>query len=475
MKPNAMVLSVLALGGALGAQAQSHVYFVPSTTVPAANWCIAAPPGCCLDQLTPRDVSLVSKLSCQDCARKVAPLAAWNTLVGDADGDADYHDNALFESIDALLIKRDANQNMRRMFVSPSAQVRGMVSGAPGLRPGDVAAVVRNAAGADGRFLYFLRVEHVRDAFGIAGPLATIDVDAIAQDDAGNIYLSLNMDKNVNVRIDGVVTARVLHDGGVGVIPAAAITYDAAGNVSAVVASGGVIALSEPAVDAMVALAGFQDSTFACVNNLNNLTALEIDRDAACGPLTVTWGTATFNFSHLIFGGDTLVMGLLTTCGGGAIAKLGTTPCPMGRSCGEPVASIGFEFGVLAPASVHALAIADEPEPYHLVLDTCTPEIVAPGALLLGVEYPHLPAAVALSLAPLGAAGVATSWPTPWGPAAGFPDLYPSGLLHIFPLLSSTLNVVIPAGVVSNLVFQAVELHPVHGLELSAPITVVVR
>lgn len=471
----AKFLPALGFAAALAAQPQTHVYFVPATPVQAATWCLGTPPGCCMDLLTPRDVALVSKLTCQDCARKVAPLTAWNTLTGDADGDADYFDNVLFEGIDALLIKHHAAQSMRQMFVSPSARVGGAVSGLPGLRPGDVAAVVRDGMGRDGRFLYFLRAEQVRDAFGITDPLATIDVDAIAQDDAGNVYLSLASDTVLRVRIDGVVLPRTLHDGGIAVIPASAITYDAAGNVSAVVANGGMILLSEPSVDAIVAHAGFQDSAHHCVTGLDNLTALEIDRRGVCGPLNVRWGTATFAFSHLIFGGDTLVMGLLTTCGGGAIVELGATPCPMGRGCADAVASTGFEFGVLSATHVQALAVVDDPQPYHLVLDTCTPEIGAPGSLTLGVEYPAGPAAVALSLAPLAAGGVASSLPTPWGPAEGFPDLYPFGLLHIFPLTSSTLTLTLPPGVVSNLVFQAVEMHPIYGLELSAPITVVVR
>lgn len=475
MNPFLNVFPAVLLSAALTAQPQTHVYFVPSTTVPAATWCFGTPPGCCMDQISPRDVALVSKQTCQDCARKVAPIAAWNTLVGDADGDADYHDAALFESIDALLIKRDDPQSMRRMYVSPSASVNNTVSGGVGLRPGDVAAIVRDVAGNNGQLQYFLRAEHVRDAFGIAGPLALIDVDAIAQDDAGNVYLSLNIDKNVNVLVDGVVSARVLHDGGIGVIPATAITYNARGNVSAVTPNGGIVLLSEPAVDAMVAHANFQDQAFMCVAGLDNLTALEIDRNCA-GTLSIPWGSATLTFPHLLFGGNTLVMGLLTTCGGGAIASLGTTPCPMGRSCGEPVASIGFEFGVLAPAALHALAIVDEPMPYHLVVDTCTPEFTGPGTLLLGAEYPAGPAAIALSVGPIAPGLAAQSLPSPWPTAEGFPELFgTTTLLHVFPVVGSTLSVTVPAGVTGNVLFQPLEVHPAYGVELGAPITVVLR
>lgn len=474
-------LSLAALSTAVAAQGQPNIYFVPSADV--ESWCLAGST-CCLATITPRDVAVVQKATCQDCAYKLAPQFAWNTLVGDDDGDALYHQANLFGEIDALMFKPAGGTlpNMRQMFISPKRPLGRSVSGVPGLRPGDVGAIIRNGAGLDGQVVHFLRVEHVRSAFGLSAAITEIDVDAVAADSSGNVFLSLDADHAALLDVDGVLTPFTIQDGAILVIPTAAITYDARGNVASVLANRGMILRSESAVDGLVASAGIHDHTATCVSQIGDTDALEV---IGAGQLVLQWGRTTMSFSHLAVGGQRLTgLGVITTAG--TVMAYGPTPCLLARQCGGAFTgpTTGFEMGVQAvgggatSASLGALAFdLDLPAPYAFFVDTCTPSVATPATVALGVHGGQSPSLLMVSIGPSAAAGVAPSLPSPWLPTAAHPDLYIAGYVATLPVpASGTLSLAVPGGVTANLVFQALTIDAVSMQPLlSTPGTLVLR
>ena len=477
------MLAAVALPVTLAAQGGNHVFFVPTADV--EGWCHASS-ACCVQNIGPRDVAVVDKATCQDCAVKLAPLLAWNTLAGDADGDAIYFDPVMFGEIDALLMKQSAGSapNMRNLFLSVKRPLGAAVSGTPRLRPGDVAAIVRNAAG-DGQLEHFLRVEQLRSALGIAAPIAAIDLDAIAQDAAGNLYVSLDGDMVVQLLVAGVVTPILLQDGAVAVIPASAIGYDARGNVASVLPNGAMVLFDEARADSLVAHAGVNDAAGAPVLAIGDVDALEID-PTATGPLPLLWGGVAYSFTHLAFAGETLTgLGVLSTIGGGSIFSFGHTPCCLdlargGSSC-LTGPTTGFEMGVQAAgggpamASLNALAIRRSPAPYPFFVETCTPVVTAPGSVQIGLGEGNLPAVLFLSVGASAAGGVAASLPSPW-PVLSHPDFYAAGMLGHVLMTGRSLTLPIPALPPIHVVMQALSLDPSTGTPvLSTPGTLVIR
>lgn len=474
-----MVLSFAAAAVAQG----NHVWFVP--TSPVEGWCHAGSP-CCVQDIGPRDVAVVTKASCQDCAMKVAPELAWNVLAGDDDGDAMHWQSALFGEIDAVLMKRAGGgaPDMRHLFLSPKRALGTAVSGTPRLRPGDVAAIVRRG-GVDGQIEFFLRAEQVRDALGLTVAPADIDVDAIASDDAGNIYLSLDGDVIANLRVGVAILPRTLQDGAVAVIPATAITWDARLNVAGVVANSAMILLSEGQVNAAVAHAAVTNHAGAVVTAIGDLDALEID-ETVPATLGLTWGGVLYTFPHLAFAGETLTgLGVLSTSGGGAIFTFGNLPCCLQLARGAGCLTgptTGFEMGVQAPgggaatASLNALAMRFTPSPYPFFVATCTPVVVAPVTVQVGSKGGSLPRILILSAGPTAAGTVALSAPSPWAPAVAHPDIYMHGFIGTVFMPTDSLALAIPAIAPMNLVFQAVCLDPATGMPaLSTPGTLVIR
>ncbi|MBK8098170.1 MAG: hypothetical protein IPK26_13745 [Planctomycetes bacterium] len=474
-----MVLSFAAAAVAQG----NHVWFVPTAAV--EGWCHAGSP-CCVQDIGPRDVAVVTKATCQDCAMKVAPHLAWNTLVGDDDGDALHWQASLFGEIDAVLMKRAGAgaPDMRHLFLSPKRALGTAVSGTPRLRPGDVAAIVRRG-GADGQLEFFLRAEQVRDALGLTVAPADIDVDAIASDDAGNIFLSLDTDVIANLRVGAAILPRTLHDGAVAVIPATAITWDARANVAGVVANSAMILLNEGQVNTAVVHAAVNDHLGAPVTAIGDLDALEVD-ETVPPALSLTWGGVVYTFPHLAFAGETLTgLGVLSTAGGGAIFTFGTVPCCLQLARGSGCLTgptTGFEMGVQAPgggaatASLNALAIRFTPSPYPFFVETCTPVVIAPAAVQIGSKGGNLPRILILSAGPTAAGTAALSAPSPWTPAVAHPDIYLNGFIGTVFMPADSLTLSIPAIAPMNLVFQAACIDVLTGMPaLSTPGTLVIR
>ena len=178
--------------------------------------------GTVLKTLRPNEVAMVEFWSCTGLsAEKWSPRTCYNTMAGDTDGDTTKWDPTMFGSIDALceILGPIGLSNQRTVFWSPSVAMQTGVSGAPAIRPGDTARIVRNANG-DGQVEYFLRMEQVVSALGM--PTGSIvDVDAIAADPSYGVFFSLDADTAVNCGCTNFV-----RDGDVLMIPPSARRHE---------------------------------------------------------------------------------------------------------------------------------------------------------------------------------------------------------------------------------------------------------
>ena len=410
--------------------------------------------------------------SCVDPSFEFAPLGAWNALAGDANGDGDYFERDLFgREIDALLVLRGGTQtSMRQLFVSTKAGTGTAVSGPPVHRPGDVARLVR-----DGRWIRFLTAIQIRDAFGITAPASQIDVDAIAQDDAGNVLLSLENTRTIHVdHGTGGLTSYTAGDGAILLIPAAEITYTASGIVQAVNPNQGILALNEGQINATVAASGIGDGAGFCADTIGDLDALEIDQRPN-GQLLIQTPEGIFALPHLLFAGESLTgLGVVSTAGD--IASIGPAACPLGAPC--PAASSGIHLGADGyNHSLNALAAVEEDPPCPFVIDTCEHEWT--GALCgtswrLDIAGRPGPTAIQVHLGPSGPGGIAPTLHPATVPFAVecFPHVVfdPARYITAFPVGSDVFSIPsLGCGGTYHLVWQATAIAPSGALALSAP------
>ena len=306
-------------------------------------------------------------------SQQFVALTAYNTMIGDHDGDGDYWEPDLFAdpadpdsgALDALLHPVDMSGqlidplNAHRLFVSCSIQVDHSLGAAFGwpLGPGDVARILPS-----GLIERFISAQQVRRAFGITGP---VDVDAIAyhydqQRQSGAIYLSFEDDELTSV-------AGLVQDGAILRIPATGFTrgfsgYDGATLIATVMRDSGQLILTEAEVDMLVIAADVADTAGAQVVAIGDTDGLELD------PLGSTFGAGDPN---LLFCGSNLEGGaVLTTYGGGKIAVLETVE--LASHTGTP--TTGAQVGLL-PGKVRSLdglavntnrqcnLVADTPDP----------------------------------------------------------------------------------------------------------------
>ena len=117
--------------------------------------------GTVLRNLHPNDIVGVPAVQCMTMAEKWLPRQGIITMAGDEDGDDDYWEPGILGSIDALIASGPAGSAMvngRTVWYSPSVTLGTVVSGGPGLRPGDIGRIVRNG-GLDGKVQHFIRQE----------------------------------------------------------------------------------------------------------------------------------------------------------------------------------------------------------------------------------------------------------------------------------------------------------------------------
>lgn len=484
MNPLHTTLTLTALCAAsLGAQ--QTTLFVPSMLERTASHSS----GTSLQSLGTNEIAIVTHDgACAVSAEKFAPLTAYNAMAGDEDGDGSHWNPTLLGTIDAILVSSylpAGSTNLRTTWVSVSAPTGACVAGTR-LRPGDVGAIVHvpGVAGGNGVVELFLSAEQVKAALGTPAAVANIDVDAIAQDSAGNLLLSLAVAVNINVFVPGAgLTAMVLDDGAVFMIPASAITYAADGTVAAVANQRAIVVRSEAQIDAMVfnAVVARHNGTRAVV--IDDLTGLDIALGG--GSFVVPWGTAAVTVPHFAFTGEQLSgLVILETTGGGT--RMPIFGCaPSGTMFGAG-ASTGDELGVDTVAGpsqsfIQALELLPT-EPLRFVTGTSTPT-PAPGApLSVDLGAPGAAGASAvlfLSFAPTAACMVEPvflSWT--FTPTSAFPEVYKPDLV-IGPIAIDALGFgtfSLPGGgPLGNYLFQAAYATAAGSVEFSSPTTIEIR
>lgn len=425
--------------------------------------------GTVLHDLHPNEIVGLQTFPCPSRAEKWSPRSCFHTMAGDEDGDGDYWEPGLMGAIDALLITTNAagtagTTNQRRVWYSPSVPLGTVVSGGPGLRPGDIGRIVRNAAG-DGRVEHFIRREHINLALGL--PLTTpIDVDAAAFGPNHGLFLSLDADVMASP-CGGPV---LLRDGDVFCLPISAITWSGSGTVAGVLPSSAVVVYTEAQMDLFVANAQVTDRFGTCVTQVVDVEALEIDwQNPGTTMVPGCTGTAVF-VPNFLFTAETLTGGaVLTTAFGGQIHNNGCMP--LGRSCGFGP-TLGNQIGLLPPSTTvgipsHVTALAST-RVFTYTAEAKVPQIPVLSAAQVDFNTPGLMTWVFLTFAPTGVGAVPTSSPFPFG-LLGFPDLHPV----------PTFMTTIPGGFATytsppvpwpcKLLFQGVTITAASILELSTP------
>ncbi|MBX3463486.1 MAG: hypothetical protein KF830_09960 [Planctomycetes bacterium] len=261
-------------------------------------------------------------------ARPFLPISLQYHYVGDLDGDAIYVEAATSgpgNTLDAVLIKAGTTGPVtpRDVFWSIASTTSLQI---PGLRVSDV---VRYAG--QGSLEYFLTQVQLNAACGYAAASNTVNLDAIAQSAAGDIFFS---QAGVNT-INGIAT----DDGDILVIPASAITYDANGNVSAIAPGTATRIASQADLIAMVVNSGHRTSVGGVVSSSPNieLSGLEIDPNGGTWVSPIdsnTYPNLLFCWSDFHNDGA-----ILSTAGGGTIAVINGVPM------GSTVATLGDQLG----------------------------------------------------------------------------------------------------------------------------------
>ncbi|MEO6597823.1 MAG: hypothetical protein ABIP94_24010 [Planctomycetota bacterium] len=411
-------------------------------------------------------------------AEKWMPRTAADVMAGDENADGAYFNPTLFGSIDALVSVSFAGTpggqaTQRSVFWSVSAPMGNNVSLQP-FRPGDVARIVRGGPG-DGQVQYFMRQEQFNQALGL--PLTTaIDVDAIAFQPNFGVYFSLDTDIVCNTACGPVL----VRDGDVVCVPGGALTYTSDLRIAGVAPMSAVVVYTEAQMNAFIANAQVTDRFGACIANVIDTEALEMD---VFGPVTtiVPCPGMILTVPTLIFSAESGTgASLLTTQGGGQIYN---TLCgPAGTSCGFGP-TMGPQLGIRpaglvgAPSFVNGLCFARTCrhvlEPQQHVLN------VFPGGAPAGfsaIDYGS-PFAFNIILMEIVAPVVPPSLPAfPFSPNC-FPDLYaPSVFVYWWPAFGpwgSFPTPAIPPFYAGKVLFQSIGFGTT--FELSTPAVIDVQ
>lgn len=422
--------------------------------------------GTVLKTLRPNEVAMVEFWSCTGLsAEKWAPRTCYHTMAGDENGDTAKWNPALFGSIDGLceVLGPLGLSNQRNVFWSPSVAMQPGVSGAPAIRPGDTARIVRNTSG-DGQVEYFLTQEQVVMALGMSNG-SSVDVDAIAADCSYGVFFSLDVGTPVNC---GCGTTFV-NDGDVLMIPPAAIGWTADCRVATVLPNSAVRVYTEAQMDSFVGTAFVSNHVWQCLGAIGDLEGLDLDWNGPVQTMTLC-SSVTVQVPTLAFTGDSMTgCSVLTTAGGGAILQRGCatlgTSCWFGPTTGaqiglQPPSSGGVPSYVNALTSAYPRQFTVEPHQHQFVTGgSAVLDLYSPGPFTF--LFARFDSMAANSVAP------SLSY---WN--LHFPDEYITGNAASFFILGGyqTFN----AGVIPfpcKIVWQAATISTSNTIELSTPAT----
>ncbi len=285
-------------------------------------------------------------------ARPFWTLTTLNVMHGDGDNDGDLPDTSRIGDLNCQFVRQrpphavSGPVDPSDVFISHDFTSTTFVATNTGIQrvvDGDVYRA-RN-----GTIEFFVTEAQLQTAFGGGD----FDVDALAQDSQGNLYLSFL----TTVTINGTI----YNDGAILHIPAAAITYDAAGLVSVIAANSAQIIADETDVGTMVSNAGAMNMTGSLITSISDVSGLEID------PAGGTW-VSPFGqtFPNLLFCSNTDVNldNIWSTNAGGQLAVINGVQ--MGYQTGPATGSV-LGIGLL-PSNQDAISgLALVPEQHHWI------------------------------------------------------------------------------------------------------------
>ena len=258
-------------------------------------------------------------------ARPFLPTSLQWYYAGDEDGDAQYVEastNGPVGSLDAIFVKAGTvgPVSPRDVFFS--------ISSTSGISLQNVATsdVIRYAG------------QGVREVFAtetqleIATGGSTLNLDALCQSAAGDLFLSFSLTETLAI---GSV-----QDGDLLTIPAAAITYDPAGNVASIAANSVALVATEADLIALVNNSGFRTSVGGTITTSFELSGLEIDPNGGAfqSPQNPGLVVPDLLFCWNDFSNDGAI---LSTANGGSIATIN------GVAMGSTVATQSDQIGWL--------------------------------------------------------------------------------------------------------------------------------
>ena len=410
--------------------------------------------GTVLATVTPEDVAVVIPQAGASAELFVNHLNL-NTLTGDGDGDAFYHEPIHAGAIDALQICAPTPfpHTPRDLFFS--TKIGLPFAGGGGIQPSMVGTP---AIGATPNIM--ITESQIRTALGITPNVLFIDVDAIAVDDLGTIFLSFEEDMPI------FLGTQMLFDGGVAAIPASTVTWSGC-NVTAVTPNSGVIAFNENFANFMTVNANIADNAGNFIQVIFDLDGLEIDPNG--GTFTTGGGT----FPNLIFSGEYYTGGgILSTAGFGSVATINGVP----MASNFPGITDGTQVG-LDPTGVGSLdGLALRRPTCRFIMDSDTPEMLTAGPLNLCAGGADPGQLVYFYATIYGASGPGNFQPSILAANPCFPEWFLWNT-YLFAIPADGLGIAdvtlpygggVPAG--NTVVFQSLTNKTI-GWSLSAPIT----
>lgn len=254
-------------------------------------------------------------------ARSFLPISLQDHYIGDLDNDGRYvevSDEGPFGSsnaIDEIFVKAGTLGPVTPRDVFFSVEDANVVGG---ILQSDVVRYM-----AQGVREVFMTEAQLITATGVTVTLTnTINLDALCQTAGGDLFFSVSDAETMT--LGAVADGDLLH------IPASAITYDGAGNVTAITANSAIRVATEAQVLAMITASGIRQASGAVIGTLFELAGLEIDPNGG------TWVSPVdlLNYPNLLFCWNDASNdgGIVATAGGGTIAVINGVP--MGSASG---------------------------------------------------------------------------------------------------------------------------------------------
>lgn len=424
---------------ALGQQASHVLRFVMNAGAwTADHGALASGQGTALGTLADHEIAQF-RPGLASSAVKAHARAEFECLLGDEDGDGDFWGDP-FGDIDAIGYRRYSppvgRLTIGKLLLSSQDAIAGgfdpLSADYAGAVDGTIFSLHRKADGTGPLIERFLTEWQIVRAIGQYDAMVSdgVDVDAFAQDAAGNIFLSFRHDEQVN--------GTLLHDDGVVCLPKSGLSYDAAFNVSSVVYDSAVIVLDRTRVNALVVNAGLISAAGNPIGSLIDLQALEIDpAGGSFVPVQPIPGQA--GAPNLLFAGQAIGPTVLSTLDGGRIATLNGaalgTVTLNGSALGlDPTLSSG------ASADLNGLLVLPaQPPPLCVDVEQGQLDLGLPGGPPLlrwrvGNAPPFAPLLLLVEVVVPSPWGGAPSVPAP--PGALYPDLFAIAPAFVWPAMA---------------------------------------